>query len=517
MSDWEELRKLLVNRAVKLNQGLVKSGKIGHWLVDCREVLLVPRGAYLISKLMYERLKTFKSKQVGGLTIAANPITSYMVLLSYQDKNPFHGFIIRKEPKYNGLQKLIEGDFTPGKPVVLVDDLINSGGSIFRAIRNVEEWGCKVEGVITIVNFSNKGLKELRDKGYKAEYLYTLEDIHLRNPKENIEQAKINWSMKCNNWSVHVPRSSPAMYKDTILFGTNEGIFYCLHLDGKELWKFDIKSSHEKGILSSPCLKDDKVYFGAYNGYLYCLNAKTGKVIWKEKRGDWIGSSPTIYKDTLCVGIEYGKKGGVLIACSAKDGKILWHLETRHYIHSSPAIDPKTGTVIVGCNDGYVYAADLKSGKLKWKKNFFKSTKAGFAIEDGLAYFGNFTGSLFCYDLESGKQIWERRLGEIIYATPEIVGNQVICSSVSKRIFSIDKKSGSINWFYNTEKRVNAYTFTENDTTYCGADDGFLYILKKGKLIKKINVGKDINTRPIVHKHRIYLGCRGMFCCIENA
>jgi len=518
MSDREELRQLLVDRAVKLDEGVDPDGKKNHWLVDCREVLLVPRGAHLISKLFYEKLKDFKSRQVGGLTIAANPIVSFMTLLAYQDKRPVSGFIIRKKPKYNGLRKLIEGDFKSGESTIIVDDLINSGGSIFRAIRNVEENGCTVEGVICIVSFGNKGVKELNEKGYRTEYLYTLEELFLRNPKEKIRKAEIVWTHECNdNWAELVPRSSPVRYKDTIMFGTTEGIFYCLGLDGKVRWKLDCGTTNIKGILSSPTIYRDKVYFGAYNGYLYCLNPVDGTVIWKKQRGDWIGSSPSIKNNILYIGIEYGSRPGlgVFMACSAETGKLLWHIKTNHYIHSSPQVGD--GIAIIGCNDNYVYTADAKDGKLKWKHHIGKETKAGFVIDSGSVYFGSHDGHIRSMDIETGEINWKKRVGTWVYSTPEIVGDNLVFSAVSARIIVLDKNTGSVKWFYNTEKKIMSYTYTSEDRVYCGSADGHLYILnlKTGNLIEKINVGMPILTKPLVFDDKIYLGCKGAFICVK--
>ncbi|MBL7056008.1 PQQ-binding-like beta-propeller repeat protein [Candidatus Woesearchaeota archaeon] len=518
----EELRQLLVDRGVKLNEGFNSDGSECRWLVDCREVMLIPRGSYLVSELIREKFKKFKSKTVGGLTLAANPLVSFIVLKKYEENDPVSGFIIRKKPKYNGLRKLIEGDFKPGESVVILDDLVNSGGSVFNAISIVEEAGCKVEGVLTIVNFGNKGLRELKEKGYKVEYLYDLEDLFIRNKdKKSVSvKPKVDWKInKVNNWEVSVPRSSPVMYKDSLLFGTNEGKFLSVNKKtGKTNWsiKLEIKNNPKK-ILSSPTVKGNKVFFGAYDGYLYCVNADNGSIIWKTRTGEWIGSSPCVYDGKVFVGIEYGLRGGSLCAYSLEDGKLLWYLRTRHYLHSSPAIDKKNGMVVVGCNDGFVYAADCKTGKQLWKYGVGKETKAGFVMDSGKVYFGSFDGNIHCLDIKDGKPIWKRRVGNLVYSTPEIVEDSIISSTVSKRIISLNKKTGSINWYYNTIGEIFSYTNTLDKNIYCGDDNGYFYVLNSetGNLIKKYGIGKSILTKPLIEGKKAYLGCKGKFVCIR--
>lgn len=521
--EWEELRRLMLNRAVKFNEGVLNDGRSPcHWLIDSREVLLIPRGTYLISKLMYQKVKKLKSKSIGGLTIAANPLVSYMCLLGYQNKKPLHGFIIRKEPKYNGLQKLIEGDFKPNTSVIIVDDIVNSGGAVFQSINAVEKFGCKVEAVVLIINYFNKGFRELKQKKCKVDYLFTLKDLLIRNKdkKAKITKPKILWSKNSiNKWGELVPLSSPTKYKNSILFGTNEGKFLSINQKtGKTNWTIDLKVKNPKGILSSPAIKGNKVIFGAYDGFLYCVNADTGKVIWKNRTGEWIGSSPCIYDNKVSVGVEFGIKGGALCTYNLEDGKFIWDLITSNYMHSSPAVYKKKNIVIVGCNDGFVYAAKAKTGKLLWTYQVGRETKAGFAVDEksGLVYFGSYDGNIHCLEIETGKLNWKRRVGANVYSTPEIIKDNLVVSTVSKRIFCLNKKDGTINWYYNTDDKIYSHTTTFKDRVYCGSNDKHLYILdlKTGNLIKKYYVGKEILTKPLIHKNKIYLGCKGSFVCI---
>lgn len=520
MDELSLLKKKVMNEALKFNQGINPDGGPCSWIFDFREFLLKPDNALLVSKLLYNKILTLKSKQVGGMTLCADPIISNLVLYSEDKEKKLQGFIIRKERKKAGLQKKIEGKFSKGEPAIIVDDLVNSGKSIFKAIDEIKKRGSKVESIISILDFNRKGKKLLNEKKYNYEYLITFRDIIKSANFNNVSPSDIKWSLdNINKWDVNVPRSNPAYIDNKIVFGTNEGKVFCQDVNnGNKIWEKSYNINNPKGILSSPCIIDNKVLFGAYNGYLYCLDLNSGDEIWSKKRGDWIGSSPCVNNGIVYVGVEYGKKGGVVIACSVENGKLLWYHKTNHYIHSSPCVDKYNNIVIIGCNDGYVYALGNYSGKLLWKYDVGKEIKAGFVIDKGKVYFGAFDGYCYCFNILNGNLIWRRKLSNIIYSTPEIVGEEVIISVVSSRIFALNKENGEINRIFMTKGNIFSYTDTIEGSLYCGCCDGYLYEidLKSFGINKLYNIKKEILTKPLIVNNNIIIGCKGGISALSH-
>ena len=514
MDDWEKLRQLIINKALHFNEGFTPNGNPANWIIDNRKIFYSTEGLRLIIPLLLDKLSTLKSKNIGGPEIAANPIISALTLEGY------NGFIIRKKQKYNGLQKIVEGNINLDDKVILFDDILHSGRSIQHVINSIKN---PIEAIIFLINFDENGYRKLREQGLRVEYLYSLESLGIKQ-NSNLGNSKIMWSKKnINNWEVSVPRSSPVRYKDTILFGTNEGLFMCLDIKtGKTIWNYNVHNdsqmspnSRQKAILSSPAVYKDCVIFGDYNGHLYCIKAETGKCVWKQKVADWVGSSPYIFEEKIIIGTEYGARGGSLCAYSIKKGSLIWEVKGKHYIHSSPGVDEKNKIAIVGCNDNHVYAANTDSGKLLWKYHVGRETKAGFAIEDGKVYFGSFDGKLRCLETKTGKVVWEKKISNQIYSTPEIVDDNIICNTASKKVFCLNKK-GWIKWFYNTEGRNMCYTKTINKRVYAGSNDGFLHIINLNTgLGTKYHVGKEILTKPIITRNGIVLGCKGEYKCIK--
>ena len=89
-----------------------------------------------------------------------------VALVSHLEGKPIPAFIVRKEPKKHGTQRYIEGHLPPASLVAIVDDVITTGGSIFRAIEAVEEEGCRVGKVVVLLDRNQGGADELRRRGY---------------------------------------------------------------------------------------------------------------------------------------------------------------------------------------------------------------------------------------------------------------------------------------------------------------------------------------------------------------
>ena len=121
-------------------------------------------------------LAGLKVDAVGGPTIGADPIAAAVALLSSQTGHPIKAFIVRKEAKKHGLQKMIEGPaLQEGDHVVMLEDVITTGGSVLAAIQEVEKLGARVVKVICLVD-RNEGAKETLSN-YNYSPIFTLQDL----------------------------------------------------------------------------------------------------------------------------------------------------------------------------------------------------------------------------------------------------------------------------------------------------------------------------------------------------
>ena len=112
-------------------------------------------------------LRALQADCVAGPTIGADPIIAALVLTSGYSGNGINGLIVRKEVKSHGMSKMIEGELNKGSRAIIVDDTCSTGGSLIKAIEAVEDQGCIVTGVLTILDRNMGGREKITKRGYK--------------------------------------------------------------------------------------------------------------------------------------------------------------------------------------------------------------------------------------------------------------------------------------------------------------------------------------------------------------
>jgi len=154
------------------------SGATSNFFFDMKVTLLDPEGANLAAELILDKIEGQNIKAIGGLAIGACPIASAVCVKSYGSKTPVNAFYVRKEPKKRGTQKMIEGAvLQEGDRVVMIDDVTTSGGSVIKAIDLVQELGCKVVKVITIVDREQGAKDNLAKKELVLDAIFSKHDF----------------------------------------------------------------------------------------------------------------------------------------------------------------------------------------------------------------------------------------------------------------------------------------------------------------------------------------------------
>jgi orotate phosphoribosyltransferase len=100
-------------------------------------------------------------------------------LISHQKGRDLPALYVRKERKEHGTGKLVEGDKSlfPGIRVVLLEDVITTGGSSLKAVRALEAVGAKVVGIAAIVDRLEGGADTIREAGLPLVSLTTRRDF----------------------------------------------------------------------------------------------------------------------------------------------------------------------------------------------------------------------------------------------------------------------------------------------------------------------------------------------------
>ncbi|MHB9024464.1 MAG: orotate phosphoribosyltransferase [Armatimonadota bacterium] len=182
--DRERLLQLVEAHALSRGHFVLASGKTSTYYLDGRMVTLLPEGAYLLGKLLVARLRELGVQAVGGLTMGADPIAAAVAVVSHLEGSPIPAFLVRKETKSHGTQKLVEGHLPPGARVAIVEDTVTTGESALKAIAAVEALGCTVTIVLALVDRLEGGRELLEGKGYPFSPLFTIRDLGITPPTE---------------------------------------------------------------------------------------------------------------------------------------------------------------------------------------------------------------------------------------------------------------------------------------------------------------------------------------------
>jgi orotate phosphoribosyltransferase len=175
------LRNLLLEKSVRTGNFTLASGKQSDLYIDCRVTTLDPVGANLIGDLGWHAVRSkihsehLKVDAIGGMTMGADPI-SLAVGMNSAAKHPdemLQVFTVRKEPKGHGTGRQIEGNFKSGDNVIVVDDVITTGGSTLKAIDAIGREGGKVAFCLVLVDREEGGRQAIEARGIHVIPLFT--------------------------------------------------------------------------------------------------------------------------------------------------------------------------------------------------------------------------------------------------------------------------------------------------------------------------------------------------------
>ena len=179
MYDSSALKSMILEKSLRFGDFTLSSGKKATFYLDCRQITLDSVGAKLIGEGILDLLRQEKTlpKAVGGMSIGADPITAAVITVAAYEGVPMKGFMVRKQSKDHGTGKFVEGPLLANDHVVIVEDVVTTGGSSLEAIERVEAVGAVVDGVIAIIDRQEGGAEAFRARGYSLRSLFTIRDF----------------------------------------------------------------------------------------------------------------------------------------------------------------------------------------------------------------------------------------------------------------------------------------------------------------------------------------------------
>lgn len=157
-------RHLFECNAIKFGDFIGSSGRILPYYVDLR---LIPSHPEIFHKIVESYINLIEKNnlvfdRVAGVPVGALP---FAAAIAYKIKKPL--LIIRKEPKGHGRGKQIEGVLNKGETVLIIEDLVTTGGSVIKTKKVLEDEAAVVGDVVVILDRLEGGDKNLKDNGLK--------------------------------------------------------------------------------------------------------------------------------------------------------------------------------------------------------------------------------------------------------------------------------------------------------------------------------------------------------------
>jgi orotate phosphoribosyltransferase len=182
MDSRSRLIDLLATRSARRGSFTLASGRQSDLYIDCRPTTMHPEGLAAIGPLGLAAISArgWAASSIGGLTLGADPVSYAIAYASQLAGTPVRAFTVRKEAKSHGTGKVIEGAFESGDFVVVVEDVITTGGSALRAVDAVRAAGATVLGVLAVVDREEGGRGAIEAQGLAVAALVTAAEIVAR-------------------------------------------------------------------------------------------------------------------------------------------------------------------------------------------------------------------------------------------------------------------------------------------------------------------------------------------------
>ena len=183
MSARDDLKTMLLEKSVRTGEFTLASGKTSDLYVDCRVTALDTRGAGWIGELGWDLVREkiesegLEVDAIGGMTMGADPISLVVGMASTGHEKALQVFTVRKEPKGHGRGKQIEGNFQEGNKVVVVDDVITTGGSTLKAIDAIRKAGGEVVCCLVLVDREEGGREAIEANGVPVASIFTRSEL----------------------------------------------------------------------------------------------------------------------------------------------------------------------------------------------------------------------------------------------------------------------------------------------------------------------------------------------------
>ncbi len=171
-----QLRDHVFQHSLKTGDFTLKSGRKSTWFLDTKQTMCRPDGMIAVANAAFEIIPA-DATAIGGLTMGADPVAYGIAAVGATQGRNLRSFSVRKEAKDHGITGRIAGALQSGDRVVITEDTVTRGTSLFEAVDAVWEFGAVPVLITVIVDRGGTCAAMAAEAGIKYKPLLTAPDL----------------------------------------------------------------------------------------------------------------------------------------------------------------------------------------------------------------------------------------------------------------------------------------------------------------------------------------------------
>ena len=280
-----------------------------------------------------------------------------------------------------------------------------------------------------------------------------------------------------------------------ILNGRNSGR-YTVKVIGKNTLTVEGLNSEAREAGLSYEIRGRRIYLSGIDGYVYAL----GETALSQEAG--LAGDATVFGSVEADGYLYAVDP--LTSFPKQQSKLGWRRPGGQNpellpLVAAPALDRGSNTLLVGSEDGNLYAYNAVTGEEIWSRPTGGKIWSTPVVRDGVVYFGSHDKSIYAVFLDSGQEKWTFSTEGVVAARPLLFRDQVIVGSFDQNLYSLNLLDGSLRWKFEGSNWFWAGAVTDGSTIFAPSMDGNVYAIDSGgRLLWKHQVGSPIVSTPVM-------------------
>src|SRR5213596_1564289 len=172
----EQLARRIAEVALLRGEFTLRSGRKSNYYLDKYRFETQPDVLAELGKMLADRV-TADTDRIAGAELGAVPLAAAAGMAA---NKPF--VFIRNQKKDYGTAKLIEGVLNAGETVMIVEDVLTTGGQVLEACKVLAGMGVKIERIVGVIDRMEGARQNIEAGGYVFESLFTTQDLEIETP-----------------------------------------------------------------------------------------------------------------------------------------------------------------------------------------------------------------------------------------------------------------------------------------------------------------------------------------------